>query len=321
MRNLITIKKQVLLVVILIFSFTNQFAGNSKSKSNSIFDFIKIENTELNILKNILLNHNPKPKKIDTINLKMPLNFAGEVLPVYIKKVNSKIQKKLNLDDYWTKSASVIWQRSKFYLPYIEQKLKEYDIPDDFKYLCAAESAFSNAVSPAKAAGYWQFMKFTAIKFGLKVNKNVDERFNFEKSTIAACKYLRFLYEKFGSWTLAAAAYNVGEGGLERRMKKQKESDYYKLRLPNETQNYVFRIVALKEILSNPEKYKLREIIKINNVEYKNLKIERSIRNMKKFAVLSKVSYSSLKKLNPWIKTNYLIVKSGHDYTLKVPVK
>ena len=104
-------------------------------------------------------------------------------------------------------------------------------------------------------------------------------------------------------------------------MKKQKESDYYKLRLPNETQNYVFRIVALKEILSNPEKYKLREIIKINNVEYKNLKIERSIRNMKKFALLSKVSYSSLKKLNPWIKTNYLIVKSGHDYTLKVPVK
>ncbi len=183
------------------------------------------------------------------------LNFAGEQLPLDNPDIYERMDRELLVNTYWQSNGLLMFKRAQKYFPIIEPILKENGIPEDFKYLAVIESGLTNAVSPAGARGFWQIMKTTGRENGLEINSNVDERYHLEKATKVACKYLKEAKSKFGNWTLAAASYNAGKAGIGRRLEEQSVSDYYDLLLGEETGRYMFRIVALKEILTNAEKY------------------------------------------------------------------
>ena len=196
-------------------------------------------------------------------------------------------------------------------------------IPDDFKYLAVAESNLNpSAVSSARAIGFWQFMKGTAQDYGLEVNSLVDERYHVEKATYAACRYLLDSYEKFGSWTLVAASYNRGMNGIQHQLDRQKTDDYYNLLITNETARYVYRIVALKLILENPERY---NFIISNDEKYpiiktKEVEITGKVEDFADFARKHEISYKQLKDFNPWLRDNHLTNSKGKKYVVKIPV-
>ena len=176
-------------------------------------------------------------------------------MPLNKEDIRERIDRELLVNTYWQSNGLLLLKRSKKYFPIIEPILERYGIPDDFKYLAVIESGLTQAVSPARAVGFWQILKTTGRELGLEVNANVDERYHIEKATIAACKYLNASKIRFGSWTLAAAAYNAGNAGIEKYLTQQKVDNYYDLLLGQETGRYVFRIVAIKEIIENYEKY------------------------------------------------------------------
>ena len=182
------------------------------------------------------------------------ISFAGENAPLFSDDIWERYDKEILKNVYWQSNTMLYLKRANKFFPIIEPILKQNNIPDDFKYLALIESGLENVVSPAGAAGFWQFMKGTAKDYGMEVNSEVDERYNLEISTLAACQYLQKSYNKFGNWTMAAASYNVGINGLSNRSKTQKSNNYYDLYLPNETSRYVFRILVVKEILENPTK-------------------------------------------------------------------
>ena len=159
------------------------------------------------------------------------LNFAGEEIPIYSSEIWERIDKELLKNIYWQSNTLLYFKRANKYFPIIEPILKQYNIPDDFKYLAVIESGLDNVVSPSGAAGFWQIMNQTGREYGLEVNKAIDERYNLEKATIVACKYLQEAYNKFGSWTMAAAAYNMGKNGAARKIKNQSSNNYYNLYL------------------------------------------------------------------------------------------
>ncbi|GAL71365.1 membrane-bound lytic murein transglycosylase D precursor [Jejuia pallidilutea] len=183
------------------------------------------------------------------------LSFAGERVPLENPDILERMDRELLVNTYWQSNGLLMFKRAQKYFPIIEPILKKNGVPDDFKYLAVIESGLTNAVSPAGARGVWQIMKATGRENGLEVNDNVDERYHLEKATEVACNYLLKAKEQLGSWTLAAAAYNAGNAGVSRRLREQNVTDYYDLLLGEETGRYLFRIVALKEILSNPDKY------------------------------------------------------------------
>jgi hypothetical protein len=201
--------------------------------------------------------------------------------------------------------------------------LKKNGIPDDFKYLAVIESGLTNAVSSAKATGVWQIMEATAKENGLEVNDNVDERYNLEKSTEVACKYLLNSKEKLGSWTLAAAAYNAGDSGVSRRMEEQNVTDYYDLLLSEETGRYVFRIVALKEILTHPDVYgfNFRDKDLYSNIPTFKVEVDTAVTNFTKFAESFGINYKILKVHNPWLRDRFLNNKSKKKYLIDIPKK
>ena len=208
------------------------------------------------------------------------------------------------------------------YFPIIEPILKKNGIPDDFKYLALIESGLMNVTSPAGARGFWQIMKGTAQENGLEVNSNVDERYNIEKATEVACKYLNKSYERFNSWTLAAAAYNGGNAGISRRLKSQRVANYYDLLLGEETSRYVFRIVAVKEIMSEPEnygfKYDNEDLYQLEKT--KIVQVDTIINDIALFAQNLGTNYKELKIHNPWLRENILNNKSRKLYEIKVPL-
>ena len=183
------------------------------------------------------------------------LNFAGEAVPVENPDIKERMDRELLVNTYWQSNSLLLFKRANKYFPIIEPILAAEGVPDDFKYLAVIESGLTQAVSPARATGFWQILKTTGREYGLEVNDNVDERYHIEKSTRVACAYLKKAKERFGSWTAAAAAYNAGNAGVGRRMKSQNVDTYYDLLLGEETGRYVFRIIALKEILSHPQEY------------------------------------------------------------------
>ena len=207
------------------------------------------------------------------------------------------------------------------YFPIIEPILKQYNIPDDFKYLAVIESGLDNVVSPSGAAGFWQIMKQTGREYGLEVNKAIDERYNLEKATVVACKYLQEAYSKFGSWTMAAAAYNMGKNGAKRKIKDQSSNNYYNLYLNSETSRYVFRIIAIKEIMQNPKKYGfiLRDKDLYTMPNFRTLEVDSTIASLSDFAQLHDVNYKLLKQFNPWLRAKSLPDKSRKRYVLKIP--
>tara|TARA_B100001250_G_scaffold154261_1_gene132573 strand:+ start:3491 stop:4456 length:966 start_codon:yes stop_codon:yes gene_type:complete len=250
------------------------------------------------------------------------LNFCKEEIPIYSSDIWERLDKQLLKNTYWQSNTMLYFKKAHKYFPIIEPILKEYNIPDDFKYLAVVESGLENVVSPAGAAGFWQLLKGTAREYGLEVNKAIDERYNLEKATVAACEYIKEGYDKFGSWTIAAASYNMGMNGMQRKIQAQKTDNFYNLYLNRETSQYIFRIIAIKEIMENPEKYGFifRDHDLYTMSEYKNVEIDSTIANLSDFARLQNINYKLLKKFNPWLRTTSLPDESRKRYVLKIPV-
>jgi membrane-bound lytic murein transglycosylase D len=189
---------------------------------------------------------------IYAVPIPVGISFAGEKPPLADPDVIERLDREIHVNTYWQSNSLLMFKRANRFFPVIEPILKANGVPDDFKYLALIESGLTNVVSPAGAVGFWQIMKGTGLDYGLEINNEVDERYHLEKATEAACKYLLDAKEKFGSWTLAAASYNMGMNGLEKQLERQKATNYYNILLNAETARYVFRILAVKAILENP---------------------------------------------------------------------
>lgn len=255
--------------------------------------------------------------------LKIPsdLTFAGEKVPTELYDIKERMDRELLVNTYWQSNGLLLIKKAHKYFPLIEPMLKKYGIPDDFKYLAVAESGLENNSSPAGAAGFWQFLKSSAKEYGLEVNQNVDERYNLEKATRIAAEYLKKSKERFGTWTLAAAAYNAGNARIARNLKRQQVDNYYDLLLNNETARYVFRIVALKEVLSYPKKYGFEfdeeDLYKLPNTQI--VEVDTVITNIASFAKTFNTNYKELKLHNAWLRENKLNNKSRKLYQIKIP--
>ncbi len=249
------------------------------------------------------------------------LNFAGELVPVENPDIKERMDRELLVNTYWQSNGLLLFKRANKYFPLIESILKEQGVPEDFKYLAVIESGLTQAVSPARATGFWQILRGTAKEYGLEVNENVDERYHIEKSTEVACRYLKKAKERFGSWTLAAAAYNAGNAGINRKLTKQNVSSYYDLLLGQETGRYVFRIVALKEILSNPKRYGFNFNDKdlYSHIPTFSVLVDEPITDFTKFAAQHNINYKILKLHNPWLRQDHLSNYSGKEYLIKIP--
>lgn len=255
--------------------------------------------------------------------LKIPadLNFAGEPVPLEKEDIRERIDRELLVNTYWQSNGLLLFKRTNKYFPIIEPILEKNGIPNDFKYLPVIESGLQNVTSPAGARGFWQLMKSTSRENGLEVNSNVDERYHIEKATQVACDYLNHAKERFGSWTMAAAAYNAGITGIARKINAQKVTDYYDLLVADETKRYLPRMIALKEILTNPDKYGFifdKEDL-YNLTPTKLIKVDTVITNIARFSKDLGINYKVLKLHNPWLRENKLNNKSRKLYHLKIP--
>ena len=256
--------------------------------------------------------------------LKIPSNltFAGEKVPTELYDIKERMDRELLVNTCWQSNGLLLIKKAHKYFPLIEPMLKKYGIPDDFKYLAVAESGLENNSSPAGAAGFWQFLKSSAKEYGLEVNQNVDERYNLEKATRIAAEYLKKSKERFGTWTLAAAAYNAGNARIARNLKRQQVDNYYDLLLNNETARYVFRIVALKEVLSYPKKYGFEfdeeDLYELPNTQI--VEVDTVITNIASFAKAFNTNYKELKLHNTWLRENKLNNKSRKLYQIKIPI-
>lgn len=255
------------------------------------------------------------------ISIPEHLDFAGEIMPLSDPDVYERMDRELLVNTYWQSNGLLMFKRAEKYFPVIEPILKKYGVPDDFKYLAVIESGLINVVSPAGARGVWQIMPATAKENGLEVNENVDERYNLEKSTEVACKYILKSKESLGSWTLAAAAYNAGNSGMSKRLEEQQVSNYYDLLLGEETGRYIFRIVALKEILNHPQKYGFNftkdDLYK--DIPTYSVKVDTAVTDFTAFAKSFGINYKILKIHNPWLREPKLNNKSRKVYSIEIP--
>ena len=250
------------------------------------------------------------------------MSFAGERVPMETYYVREGLDRELIANTYGHTSMLLYFKRAHRFFPVIEPILRRNGVPADFKYLCVIESGLTNATSPAKAQGYWQFMKTTGQRYGLEINDEIDMRNHLEASTEAACKYLKMLHDTFGSWTAAAAAYNCGEGGLSRNMTKQSIDTYYDTRLNNETTRYVYRILAVKQIMQHPQLYGfyLRPGDLYPTLPTREATLSGQNVDLYAFAKSNGTTYKMLRELNPWLTTEKLTNKQNKSYTVKLPV-
>ena len=251
------------------------------------------------------------------------LNFAGEPMPLENPDILERMDRELLVNTYWQSNGLLMFKRAKKYFPIIEPILAKYGVPDDFKYLSLIESGFMNVVSPAGAVGFWQILKSTGKEYGLEINEQVDERYNVEKSTHAACKYLKEAYAEFNSWILAAASYNMGISGVKRQLERQNANSYFDLTLNSETARYVFRILAIKELMENPKKYgfNFRKKDLYQPIPTQTIKLDSSVTDFGLWAQNVGVNYRILKYHNPWLRQEYLKNSSGKSYFIKIPKK
>ncbi len=264
------------------------------------------------------------PQVVKGMDMNRRYTFAGEVIPTKDFDVYERLDRELTVNTYWHSSTLLNIKKAARYFPVIEKILAENGLPEDLKYIAVAESNLSNAVSPAGAKGLWQFMESAAEQYGLEVNSEVDERYHIEKSTEAACKYFKYLQNRFGSWTMAAAAYNVGPTRLARTIEEQRAETYYDLNLNEETSRYVFRLIAIKEIMQRPsdfgfyldEKEKYPPLF-----DYSIVKVNGAVENFGDFAKKYGTSYRLLKVYNPWLIDSRLTNRSRKTYEIKIPGK
>ena len=267
-------------------------------------------------VKNGFLNH----YKVYALQIPDSLMLVDEPVPVKQKDVRERIDRELLVNTYWQSNALLLLKRKHKFFPVIEPILKREGVPDDFKYLAVAESGLQNVTSPSGAKGFWQIMKKTAKELGLEVNDEVDERYNLEKATVAACQYLKKAKQKYGSWTLAAASYNAGMNKVSNELQRQKADNYYDLLLNDETARYVPRIIALKYILEHPKDFGFiySEEDLYTPYKYYEVAIDSSVTDWADFSKKFKMSYKELKLLNPWLREQKLTNKQGKTYYIKI---
>ncbi|MEH0158025.1 lytic transglycosylase domain-containing protein [Limibacter armeniacum] len=266
----------------------------------------------------------PKKEQANPLlNIDLPesFTFCGEKVKMEDIDVRERFDRELYVNTFWHSSTILMLKRANRWLPVIEEVLKEEGVPEDFKYLSMIESGLQNVVSPAGARGFWQFLSGTAKDYGLTVNGEVDERYHVEKSTRAACSYLKEAKDKLGSWTLAAAAYNRGVNGVRKALNEQKADDYYDLLLNEETSRYLFRILAIKMIHSDPQQYgfDLNDRVLYTQERLKYEKVEQSISDLPAYAQEKGISYKLLKRYNPWLRDSKLTLKNGESYLIALP--
>ena len=250
------------------------------------------------------------------------LEFAKEAVPLANFDVRESLDREMLSVANFHSQALLYIKKTKRYFAIIEPILKRNEIPEDFKYLALAESGFlDKIVSPSGAVGIWQFMKTAAIENGLEVSDEVDERYHIEKSTQAACRFLKNSYTKYGSWTMVAASYNAGISGVSRQVTAQESSNYYDLLLNEETSRYIFRILALKLVIGDPLKYgfKVNEDEKYPIIPVNEVTVDGSIKNFTEFAHSNNINYKLFKQFNPWLKQTYLKNPKKKSYTFKIP--
>lgn len=273
---------------------------------------------------------NPSARSNKTINQWSPpalpkeLSFAGENVPLERWDVKERLDREVLFNSYNHANIIFLMKLSNRYFPAISERLKANGVPDDFKYLCIAESnLLAGAVSRVGATGFWQFMGDTAPGYGLTANSSVDERMDIEKSTDAASKYLKNAYAKFGSWTAAAASYNCGMGGYNGQATYQQTKYYYDLHLPEETNRYIFRILAFKHILENSEAlgFKVSPEDLYSETPHRTVTVTSTISNLAQFAIDNGTTYKVLRLMNPWIRGRSLPVSAGKSYIIKLPAK
>ncbi len=252
--------------------------------------------------------------KIFSIRVPKDLNFAGEVVPISDFRIHKAVETELVKGTYWQSRSLVLHKRASRWFPVIEPILKKNNIPDDFKYIALIESQLTNVVSPQGATGFWQIIESTAKGYGLEITDEVDERYHVVKSTEAACKYFLESYKHFNNWTLVAASYNLGMNGIQVQLNKQNVSNYYDLHLTKETAQYVYRLLAMKEIISRPKIYGFlfRTKDKYRPVAIKYVTVDSSIYDLSEFAIAQGINYSILKLFNPWLIANTLTNTPQH---------
>lgn len=262
------------------------------------------------------------PQQVRAIDLSGPFSFAGQALPMANFDVRERLDLELMRNAYFHRNTLLLLKRRNRYFPIIERVLAQEGIPEDLKFLAAAESTLTEAVSPAGAKGVWQFMAPTGRAYGLEINAEVDERFHLEKSTRAAAAYLKDYYEEFGDWFKVAAAYNMGGPNLRRWLGRQRAESIFDLDINRETMQYVFRIVAIKTIMEEPGSFGY-QIDSTENymplTNYKTLVVKRSIPNLGDFAREQGTTYRMLKLYNPWLISGSLTVSGGKVYELRLP--
>ena len=265
----------------------------------------------------------PQGYKITSPEIPNYLEFAGEKIPTDNFEVYERMEREFISNTYFHSATILALKRATRWFPVIEPILKKNDIPDDFKYLCVAESNLDNVISPAGATGFWQFMKPAGKKYGLEINSLVDERYNVWKSTEAACKYLKDSYDMFGNWILSAASYNMGQDGVKLQMERQQAKNYFNLVLNSETSRFVARIVSLKYILQYPERYgfDIKADEKYKPLEFYEIKLDGSVSDFPDYAKSLGINYFILKMYNPWLRDNYLSNKSKQVYMIKLPTE
>jgi membrane-bound lytic murein transglycosylase D len=256
-----------------------------------------------------------------SLNIPEKVDFAGEEMPIHYFDVKESLDREMLVNTYWQSQTLMFFKRANRFFPTIEPILEKNNIPSDFKYLAVAESGLMNVVSPAGASGFWQFMKATGLEYGLEINDEVDERYNLVLSTEAACKLLNDAYKKYKSWSLVAASYNMGMGGLDKQIKQQKVSNYYDLHLNTETARYVYRIVAIKLIMDNPLlfsfHFRKKDLYEMPLTE--EISVDSTVIDWADFAIKNKTNYKILRELNPWIRGYSLTNKSRKKYMVSIP--
>ena len=300
MKNFSVVIFGILLCLVAVFGFCSSSpSGHSRQNNNDTVCFRMSTSPVI-------------PEKVD---------FAGEPMPLEFFDVRESLERDLIVNMNFHSNTLQYLKRVARYFPVIEPILKANGIPDDFKYLSLIESDFLNKVSPKGATGFWQFMKNAAVEYGLEVNSEVDERYHVEKSTVAACKYLNEAYRIFGSWTMAAASYNMGKAGLTRQVKRQQCDYYYDLLLNEETMRYIYRITAVKLILTEPEKYGFHvpDNEKYPVILFTETEVKTSVADWTDFAFKHQTNYKILKYLNPWLRDSKLTNAAKKNYKIKIP--
>ena len=287
------------------------------------FSLFSLSATQIHSDKPTAFKDNDGGQSLKVFALKLPeiIDFAGEVVPIEFPDIKERFDKELLVNTYWQSNMLLLLKRANKYFPLIEKILEEEGVPDDFKYLAVIESALENAKSPKGAKGFWQIMPNTGREYGLEVNANVDERYHLEKSTRVASSYLIKAKKRLGSWTLAAASYNRGISGITRLLKKQLADNYYDLLLNNETSRYIFRILAVKEIMLHPDRYGFvfsKEDL-YTSIPLRKVGLDTAIGNLATFSKAQKINYKILKIHNKWLIENHLNNNSRKFYEISIP--